>query len=78
MASGRPVLAYGRGGALDSIVANETGQFFGEQTPESLMEAVERLEAWMPHFDPDVAVERARFFAPERFDEGMRAAIGQF
>lgn len=78
MASGRPVLAYGRGGALDSIADGETGLFFHEQTVDSLVEGVERLEAWLPHFDPDVAVLRSQLFAPERFDEGMRAAIGSF
>lgn len=78
MASGRPVLAYGRGGALDSVVPDETGQFFAQQTPESLMEAVERLEAWLPHFDPSVATAQARKFAPEVFDAGMKAAIGDW
>lgn len=76
MASGRPVIAYGRGGALDSIAPDETGQFFDEQTPGSLMEAVERFEAWLPHFDPAAAIERARLFSPERFDQGIRAAVG--
>lgn len=76
MASGRPVLAYGRGGALDTVVHDETGQFFDEQSVDSLVEAVERLEAWLPHFDPAASIRRARDFAPERFDEGMRAAIG--
>jgi glycosyltransferase involved in cell wall biosynthesis len=75
MASGRPVLAYGRGGARDSIVDGVTGQFFAEQTVESLIEAIARLEAWLPGFSPQDAVAQARKFAPERFDEGFLAAV---
>ena len=75
MASGRPVVAYGRGGALDSVVAERTGLFFREQTTEALVEAVRRMEAWLPHFDPDAALARARDFAPEHFDRGVLAAL---
>ncbi len=76
MASGRPVLAYGRGGALDSVVPNQTGLFFEEQTSQSIIEAVQRLEAWLPDFNPQVAIDHARDkFAPERFDAGILAAL---
>lgn len=37
MASGRPVVAFGQGGALESVVANVTGEFFYEQTVDSLV-----------------------------------------
>ncbi len=75
MASGRPVLAYGRGGARDTVVPGATGQFFAEQTAESLAAAVLELERWLPDFDPAVAVAHARHFSPERFDEGMLRVI---
>lgn len=75
MASGRPVIAYGRGGALDSVVAGRTGLFFAEQTTEALIDAVQQLEHWLPHFDPAAAMARARDFAPERFDAGVLAAL---
>jgi len=35
MASGRPIVAYGRGGALETVTAGRTGVFFEEQTPEA-------------------------------------------
>ena len=44
-ASGRPVIAYGAGGALDTVVEGETGAFFCQQTPESLAEAVASFDA---------------------------------
>jgi glycosyltransferase involved in cell wall biosynthesis len=74
-ASGRPVLAYGRGGVRDSIIPGETGVFFDQQSVESLIEGVNSLETWLPHFSPHAAVRNAQRFAPERFDDGMRAVL---
>ena len=68
MASGRPVIAYGRGGALDSVVPNFTGVLFERQESEDLRLAVATLEAWLPHFDPSAAIEQANRFSPEEFD----------
>ncbi len=45
MASGRPVVAFGAGGALESVIENETGLFFREPTVDSLCDALERLES---------------------------------
>jgi glycosyltransferase involved in cell wall biosynthesis len=44
MACGRPVIAFGRGGALDTVVDGETGVLFGEQTVEALKEAILKFE----------------------------------
>jgi glycosyltransferase involved in cell wall biosynthesis len=43
-ASGRPVVAYAAGGALDTVIDGETGVFFRQPTPEALAEAVRQLE----------------------------------
>jgi UDP-N-acetylmuramyl pentapeptide phosphotransferase/UDP-N-acetylglucosamine-1-phosphate transferase/glycosyltransferase involved in cell wall biosynthesis len=43
-ACGTPVIAYGRGGVLESVINQKTGVFFAEQTPESLLNAVEEFE----------------------------------
>jgi glycosyltransferase involved in cell wall biosynthesis len=75
MASGRPVIAYGKGGALDSVVPHVSGMFFDRQTPESLIMAVEAFERWLPDFDPAAAVAQAQKFAPRHFDDGMIAAL---
>lgn len=75
-ASGRPVIAYGRGGAVDSIVPDETGLFFEDQTVDALVEAVERFERWLPHFDPAAATANARRFAPEIFDSKFTEIVG--
>ncbi|WP_338468418.1 glycosyltransferase [Novosphingobium sp. ZN18A2] len=75
MASGRPVIAYGRGGVLDSVVPEQTGIFFGRQEVQSLVEAVGAMEHFLPHFDPRRAIDRANLFAPEVFDRRMREFI---
>ena len=72
IASGRPVLAYGRGGVRDSVVPGLSGQFFDDQDVDSLIDGIAELERWLPDFDPAAAVASARRFAPERFDEKMR------
>lgn len=50
MASGRPVVAYRGGGALETIIDRITGVFFDEQTDDALMEAVDRASRlkWLP------------------------------
>jgi glycosyltransferase involved in cell wall biosynthesis len=72
MASGRPVLAYGSGGACDSVVSEVTGLFFDEQTADALCAGVQELEAWLPHFDPAASERQAQRFGFEQFDSGMR------
>jgi len=75
MASGRPVIAYGRGGALDTVVPGVTGLLFPEQTADSLIGAVEALERWLPDFNPLAAVKQAERFGPDRFDREFMAVV---
>ena len=75
MASGRPVLAYGRGGVRDSVVEGRSGLFFADQSVDGLIAGVEAMERWLPHFDPAAAIAEASRFAPEHFDAGIRAAL---
>ncbi|MGD0337390.1 MAG: glycosyltransferase [Bacteroidota bacterium] len=50
MASGKPVIAYGKGGALETIIEGVTGTFFYDQTPANFSEAIRRFESLS--FDP--------------------------
>jgi glycosyltransferase involved in cell wall biosynthesis len=77
-ASGRPVIAFGRGGVTDSIVDGVTGLFFDRQTPMALMDAMTRLEDWLPRFSPEDAVRNAARFSPEVFAQGMLAALDHY
>lgn len=64
-AAGRPVIAYGAGGALDTVVEGQTGIFFREQTPEALAAAVSAFDA--EAVSPGECVESARRFDVEVF-----------
>jgi glycosyltransferase involved in cell wall biosynthesis len=44
-AAGRPVIAFGQGGALDSVIPGKTGVFFEEQTVESLVQTLQDFDA---------------------------------
>ena len=69
-AAGAPVIAYGRGGVLESVVAGETGVFFGEQTACSLKAAVEHFET-LPAFDPARIRQSAERFSRRNFWRGL-------
>lgn len=73
MASGRPVIALRRGGALDTVVDGVTGLFFDDQTADALIAAVERFEQGALQVDSRAIAEHARQFHRERFKEAMHA-----
>ncbi|MDR0466946.1 MAG: glycosyltransferase [Deltaproteobacteria bacterium] len=75
MAAGCPVIAYGAGGALESVQDEESGLFFRERHAASLLDAIERFERIEKNFDPAVLLEQARRFTPEQFTAGMRAQL---
>ncbi len=68
-AAGRPVIAFGAGGALDSVIEGQTGAFFRELTPESLAEAVRSFDA--ERVDPRACVENAARFDARVFRQRM-------
>jgi len=66
-ACGTPVIAYGKGGALETVIDGKTGLFFREQNVESLQDAVHRFENGTTHFDPSTLRRNAKRFSKERF-----------
>lgn len=66
-ACGTPVIAYGRGGARETVIENETGLFFEEQTTASIIDAVARFEKMEQNFDQKNIRENALRFSAERF-----------
>jgi glycosyltransferase involved in cell wall biosynthesis len=73
-ACGRPVIALGRGGALETVTS-KTGLFFPEPTVASLEEAVRAFAEFEKGFSPEDAREHAMQFSQERFLQGMRAEL---
>jgi len=60
MASGRPVIAYRGGGAMETILEGKTGMFFDQQTPQSLIEAVQEFA--QKQWEPEVILRQAQKF----------------
>jgi glycosyltransferase involved in cell wall biosynthesis len=73
MASGRPVVALGRGGATETVKDGVSGVFFPEQTVEAIASAVERLSHI--EFDSRKISAHAEQFGREQFFQKMRAHI---
>jgi glycosyltransferase involved in cell wall biosynthesis len=78
MASGRPVIAFGKGGVRDTVQPNVTGIFYEEQTVASLIEGVRQFEVWQHSFSPECAVAQARNFSGTAFDRKYISAVRGF
>lgn len=84
-ACGVPVIAYGKGGALETIIGvssdekfdnkSVTGIFFKEQTSSSLLEAVNYFEKNEPSFDRKIIRKNAERFSKNRFEKEFKETI---
>lgn len=74
-ASGIPIIAFGSGGSLDTVLPGQTGIFFKEQTPESLIEAIGKFEKMQDDFEPEKIRKHALQFSKERFQREIEAFI---
>lgn len=74
-ASGRPVIAFAAGGALETIVPGKTGVFFGEQEWESLADTVIRFRP--EQYDARTIRAHAETFDASRFKERFSTAVEQ-
>lgn len=72
-ACGRPVIAFASAGALETIKDPETGVFFKEPTPASIIEAVRRFESLQ--FDSEAIREHAEQFSAAIFKQKIREFI---
>lgn len=74
-ACGRPVVAYAKGGALETVADGVSGVFFAEQSLGSLEEAVVRCANTT--FSPEAIRKHAELFGPEQFINGMARCIAK-
>lgn len=75
MACGTPVIAYGRGGALDSVKDGVTGRFFEEQTATCLRDVVSEFDAERNAYDPAIIAAHAQGFGAARFRRELSDVI---
>jgi len=78
LASGRPVVAFAKGGALETVIDDKTGILFHEQTVVSLSNAIEKMEIRHTEFDPAKLREFATGFNRPKFIERIREEINEF
>lgn len=69
---GCPVLAYGKGGALETVLDGKTGMFFYEQSTEALSECISEFEGHNVSYSRDEIRIHAQSFTEERFKEKIR------
>ena len=74
---GRPVIAYGKGGALETIKENETGIFFKKQTVNSLISAIEKFKKIEKSFDKGKIRTWAKKFSKENFQKQFSEAVAE-
>jgi len=75
MASGRPVVAYNAGGAAETVINNETGLLFNEQTEASLMETLKAFN--QTNFKPEACQAQAEKFGIEVFKKNVMEELGK-
>jgi len=73
MASGRPVIAYRGGGAMETVVDGITGIFFNEQTPQCLIDTIKNFDS--TKFDPKKIKQHANNFSIGRFKEEFQKTV---
>ncbi len=75
MATGKPVLAYARGGALETVIDGVTGLHFHQQTEEALRAAVQRMEDAEVSFDAAAIRNHAAAFDLAHFNRKLTTFI---
>lgn len=70
-AAGRPVVAFGRGGALETVIDGETGWFFHEQTASSLAAVLDRVDQAGEALSAEACRRNAERFSHEAFRENL-------
>ncbi|HEX8575649.1 MAG TPA: glycosyltransferase family 4 protein [Flavobacterium sp.] len=74
-ACGTPVIAYGRGANLETVLGGITGLYFQEQTLESLISTVNKFEEVKGNFDPINIRQHAETFSIKRFQSEFKAFV---
>jgi glycosyltransferase involved in cell wall biosynthesis len=74
-AAGIPVIAYGRGGALETVIENETGIFFYKQNTQSIVAAIQDFLGKEHAFDPVHIRANAERFPRSRFEREFKEFV---
>lgn len=75
MAYGKPVLAYKKGGATETVIEGKTGEFFDWQTPAVLADGIRRLRENLQKYNPKVIHKQTEKFSRQRFEIRFKELI---
>ena len=73
MAAGRPVIAFRRGGATETVIEGETGEFFNIQSKESILNVIENFD--YKKYNSSAVREHALKFSTERFKKEIKVFV---
>jgi len=75
MLSGKPVLAYRKGGVTETVLEGITGEFFDDLATESLADGVRRLIMNIDNYSPLVIEKTAERFSQEKFEKAIKEFV---
>jgi glycosyltransferase involved in cell wall biosynthesis len=78
MSFGKPVLAYKKGGILETVIESETGEFFDNPIPEILADGVRRIKNNYNNYDAGKIKKQAEKFSEEKFKESIKKFVDNF
>lgn len=77
MSAGRPVIAFRKGGVIESVEENKTGVFFDQDNADSLNKAISYYEDNSDLFKPEYCQKRAEIFSKQRFIKEFKEHINK-
>jgi len=77
-AAGTPVIAYKKGGVLDTVIEGKTGVFFERQTASSLIKAIKEFDNLRQEYNPTDCVKNARNFSKEKFKNNFKRLVEKY
>jgi glycosyltransferase involved in cell wall biosynthesis len=77
MSFGKPVIALRKGGATETVIEGETGEFFDDPAIEVLADAVRRFQENEKSYDPAKIRKRSEKFSKEKFVENIKRTIDE-
>jgi len=75
MSFGKPVLAYKRGGAMETVIEGVTGEFFCDMIPEILADGVRRLKNNYDKYDANAIRDHASMYSRENFEKNISSFV---
>lgn len=77
MSFGKPVLAFRKGGAVETVMEGVTGEFFDDLIPEILVDGVRRIKNNLRNYNPKTIQEHSKKYSRENFEANMSNVLDE-